>query len=108
MKNTIAICICMAGLFFAACSDKEGEDKVKQIDQSAAIETAIEVNHVDSIHDVITTTYKVWLKDSNTKTIVHHDSIGYLGTHEVTLEQENGEEVNKTVPKDYEIFITVK
>jgi hypothetical protein len=107
MKLYLFIIIAIS--IFAACDTaNESKDKTKEIDKSNALETAIAVTHLDSTRDIITTTYKTWVNNNNTREIQHSDTIASLGFGEVQGTDEQGNEVEKIAQKDYEIFITVK
>jgi hypothetical protein len=98
----------IAGLFaLASCNDKT-KDETDTVDRSGSIETAVSVQHSDSTHDIILTTHKVWVNFSEYKTVVHRDTVPALGI--VTTQAENADGDTKTVkvPKDYQIFITMK
>jgi hypothetical protein len=101
----VFICICF---FSIACSNEENEDKTKEIDKDGALESAIQVTHIDSLHDVVTTTYSVWEKGIQTKQISHSDTIPSLGYELKIGSDDNENELQAKAPKDYEIFITVK
>lgn len=101
----IGIIFCLAGV--ASCTDKK-EDVTDTVNRAGAIETSVSVQHADSTHDVILTTHKVWVNFSEFKTLVHQDTVPALGIENTVAENADGDTKNVKVPKDYEIFITVK
>ena len=90
-----------------SCSDKK-QDETETVNRAGAIETSVSVQHVDSARDVVLTTHKVWVKFAEYKTFVHADTVPTLGMIDTNAENSNGDTQKVTVPKDYEIFITVK
>ena len=105
----------IAGLFgffalcaLASCNDDNKQDQTDTVDRSGSIETAVSVQHSDSTHDIILTTHKIWVNFTEYKTVVHQDTVPALGL--VTTQAENADGDTKTVkvPKDYQIFITMK
>ena len=101
----IGMISCLAGL--ASCTDKK-EDVTDTVNRAGAIETSVTVQHADSTHDVILTTHKVWVNFNEFKTVVHQDTVPALGIENTVAENGDGDTRNVKVPKDYEIFITVK
>lgn len=129
--------LCAVALIFAGC-DSENEDKIKAPEKDGAIETQIQVQHVSAqrdsaytvlpyfagrgtqgdtaIHtckvpyqvDVVVTTHKVWDKNKLVNQFTHTDTVPYLGTTKETGEDNDGNEKQFTVPKNYNLFITVK
>jgi len=108
-RRSVAILIgmitCLAGV--ASCTDKK-EDVTDTVNRAGAIETSVSVQHADSTHDVILTTHKVWVNFNEFKTVVHQDTVPALGIENTVAENADGDTRNVKVPKDYEIFITVK
>jgi hypothetical protein len=92
---------------FTSCGHKE-DTATTTVDHSGSIETAITVEHADSTHDVVLTTHKVWTNGQLSGTIVHRDTIPGLGPFSAEGENGNGGTTTVTLPKDYQIFITVK
>jgi hypothetical protein len=105
MKKPITFLI-LSTLFvlISGCKDNE----VKQISKEGAVETILNVDHLDDTHDIITTTHKIWVKNQLIKTTVHKDTIPALGLTYEAVEKPEGD--MKTVPlkRDYELYITVK
>jgi hypothetical protein len=91
-------------ILIASCDNKE----VKDFSKEGAIETVLAVDHLDTKHDVITTTHNVWIKNQLAKKIVTRDTIPALGITAQTAENGEGETKNVTLAKEYEIYITVK
>lgn len=91
---------------FASCG--QNDDIKNVVDHSGSIETSISVEHADSTHDVVLTTHKVWTNGQVYSTIVHRDTIPGLGPLRTDAANANGDNKTVTVPKDYQIFITMK
>ncbi len=105
----LAILGAAALLFLFSCSnDKQNEDITQTVNKEGSIETAVQVEHLDSLHDVLVTTHKIWAQNQQIKTITYHDTLPALGTEHTLAENAEGETKNVHVKKDYEIFITVK
>lgn len=105
MKKTVTFLVLSFFLTFITGCD---ETEVKQISKEGAIETMMNVDHLDQTHDLIITTHKIWVKNELIKTTIHRDTIPTLGV--TYQEAENSDGATKTVPvkRDYEIYITVK
>jgi hypothetical protein len=84
------------------------EDKVKDISKDGSIETQISVEHLDTLHDILITTHKVWIKNNLHETLISRDTIPFLGTTIVDGDDGNGNIKALWVKKDYELYITVK
>jgi len=91
-------------LAFQACN----EDKVKEVQKNGAIETSIQVDHLNDSLDVMITINKVWVHNVLAKTVVHKDTLPTLGFSNQEAENDNGDTKNVSLRKDYEIYITVK
>jgi hypothetical protein len=98
----------IAGLVgLASCNDKK-EDETDTVNRAGAIETSVTVQHADSARDIVLTTHKIWVNFNEYKTIVHQDTVPALGIVETEGENADGDKKKVKVPKDYEIYITVK
>jgi hypothetical protein len=91
-------------LAFHACN----EDKVKEVQKNGAIETSIQVDHLNDSLDVMITTNKIWAHKVLVKTVIHKDTLPSLGIATEEAENDNGDTKNVSLHKDYEIYITVK
>ena len=109
MKPIVLAILGAAALFFLfSCEDKQNEDITQSVNKSGSIETAVQVEHLDSLHDVLITSHKVWADNHEVKTIFYRDTLPSLGKINTTAENADGDTKNVHVKKDYEIFITVK
>jgi hypothetical protein len=104
----LAILGAAAILFFFSCEEKQNEDITQSVNRNGSVETAVLVEHLDSTHDVLITTHKIWAQNREIKTIVYRDTLPALGIEHATAENADGDTKNVQVKKDYEIFITVK
>lgn len=106
-KDFLKLLIACLSVTLLACNDKK-EDITDSVNRAGSVETAVEVNHLDTKNDILVTTHKVWVKYDVYKTIEYRDTIPSLGEENTTAETDQGDRKNVTVPKDYEIYITVK
>jgi hypothetical protein len=105
MKKPITFFI-LSALFvlIAGCNDNE----VKQFSKEGAVETILNVDHLDDTHDIIVTTHKIWVKNELIKTTVHKDTIPTLGLTYEPVEKSDGNMKTVPIKRDYELYITVK
>jgi hypothetical protein len=89
-----------------SCSEKK-EDITETVNKDGAIETAVAVTHLDSTHDILTTSHKVWVKNGLYRTVEYRDTLPTLGVTTSVVKTDDGERA-ATIPKDYEIYITIK
>ena len=113
MQNTmkpivLAILAAAALLLFFSCDTKQNEDITQSVNKSGSIETAVQVEHIDSLQDVLITTHKIWEHNQLVKTFQYRDTLPGLGTQNTMAENADGDTKNVSVKKEYEIFITVK
>ena len=90
-----------------SCNDDK-QDVTQEVNKAGSIETSVTVQHADSAHDVVLTTHKVWVNNAVYKSILHTDTVPSLGIENTEAENADGDKKKVQVPKDYEIFITVK
>ncbi len=102
----IALLACIS--IFYSCKEKENEDLTPSVNKNGSVETAVTVEHLDSINDVLVTKHTVWFKGSQVKSFEYRDTVPSLGIENTTAENSDGDTKNVQVKKDYEIFITVK
>jgi hypothetical protein len=94
-------------LAFVACKDRN-EDITNTVNKNGSIETAVHITHIDSERDEMITTHKVWVKNNIYKTVEYRDTLPSLGMENIEAENTQGDTKKVSVPKDYEIYITVK
>ncbi len=102
----IALLACI-GIFYS-CKEKENEDLTPAVNKNGSVETAVTVEHLDSINDILVTKHAVWVKGSQLKSFEYRDTVPALGMESTTAENSEGDIKKVEVKKDYEIFITVK
>lgn len=108
MKTTTISKLFIAAIAVVMCScEPENEDIVKSPSKDGSIETEIKINHQEKF-DVLTTTHTVWVKNRAVKTITKVDTLPSLGLTTQVGENSEGEEKTLSVPKNYELYITVK
>ena len=96
--------VSILALFVSSCDNNE----VKNFSKEGAIETVMEVDHLDVKRDIITTTHNIWINNLLARKIVRKDTIPALGMSSQIAENNEGETKNVTLAKEYEIYITVK
>jgi len=99
--------VSLAVILLFGCKSKN-EDVTDNVNKSGSIETAVHIGHIDSLHDELVTTHKVWVKNNVFKTVEYRDTIPSLGNESTVAENSDGDTKNVSVKKDYEIYITVK
>lgn len=106
MKKAL-ILIFMVSIGVWSCKPENNEDLVQAPNRNNSVEMKIEVLHNGGI-DVVKTTKDVWVKNALHHSFVTFDTIPALGDTLATVEDNNGDEKMVRLPKDYEIYITVK
>lgn len=104
MKSLITAIL--AVILLSACAN-QNEDKVQTVDKDGSVEMSVSVKHINNI-DVLKTESNIWYKNNLLKQIVKTDTIPSLGTTKETAENEDGDDTTVSVPKNYQLFITVK
>ncbi len=104
MKKLMFLLLPVLALFLSGCND----DEDKPISKDGAIETVLNVDHLDQKHDILVTTHQVWVKNILIKKIVYRDTIPTLGITSQEAENSAGETKSVQLKKDYELYITVK
>lgn len=104
----IAILGAAALLFLLSCSDKQNKDITSTVNKDGSVETAVQVEHLNSEYDVLVTTHKVWVHNAEFKTVTYRDTLPSLGMMNKEAENEDGDTKNIRVQKEYEIFLTIK
>ena len=94
-------------LAIVACGDRN-EDITDTVNKNGSVETAVHIAHIDSTHDELITTHKMWVKHNVYKTVEYRDTLPSLGIENTEAENEDGNTKKVSVRKDYEIYITVK
>jgi hypothetical protein len=104
----LAILGAAAVLLLFSCDDKKNKDLTQTINKEGSIETAVQVEHLDSTHDVLVTSHKIWAQNREIKTVQYRDTVPSLGMTNTEAENAEGDKKTVRVKKDYEIFITIK
>lgn len=107
MKRLLILSL-FAALLFASCEDNKNDDVVKQPSREGAVATTLSVEHKGT-YDVLTITDTVWIRNAVDKVIITKDTLKPLGSMQVESdEDDDGNTTKVTVPKNYELYITVK
>lgn len=104
----LVILSAMVILLIASCEPEKNEDITQEVNKNGAVETVVEIKHIDSLNDELITTHKIWVKNKLTKELIYRDTIASLGKTSTMAENKDGETKKVTINKEYEIFITVK
>jgi len=108
MKRKLLSLFAVSALL-ASCVSGQNEDIVKSPEKSeASVETKISITHLGDKFDIMKTESKIWNKKQLIKRIVKIDTLPGLGTTSEIAENEDGEDSAIVVPKNYQLFITVK
>lgn len=94
-------------LVIIACK-KKNEDITESVNKNGSVETAVHIEHIDKDHDELVTTHTIWVKQNMYKSVQYRDTLPTLGIENTQAENEDGDTKNVSVPKEYEIYITVK
>ena len=95
------------GLLLASCRSGNNEDVVKQADHEGSVEMAVSIEHHEG-YDLLKSDYKVWVKNQPVKAYTKIDTLPSLGMTTQTAENEEGDEKQVTIPRDYELYFTAK
>jgi hypothetical protein len=107
MKNGIW-CFFLVAAVLSGCTEPTKEDQVKDIDKDGSVELKVEINHLDSLQDVMKTEKTFWIKGQAVKTVTDLDTVPALGDTQERIQNTAGEDSTITIKKNYKIFITVK
>ncbi|OZA65019.1 MAG: hypothetical protein B7X72_08095 [Sphingobacteriia bacterium 39-39-8] len=92
-----------------SCENTEkNEDITNTVNKDGAIESAVKVEQLDSLRDVLITTHSVWKDNAIIKNMEYRDTVPSLGLKRTVAENADGDMKDITVKKEYEIYITVK
>jgi hypothetical protein len=110
MKPIVLAILGAAALFLLiSCENTEkNEDITNTVNKDGAIETAVKVEQLDSLRDVLITTHAVWKDNAIIKNIEYRDTVPSLGMKRTVAENADGDMKDVTIKKEYEIYITVK
>jgi hypothetical protein len=76
-------------------------------DHDGSIETVINVKHFPA-YDLLITTHTVWVNQNAIKSFATTDTIPSLGKTTRIVESEFNAPETKIIPRNYQLFITVK
>jgi hypothetical protein len=100
------ILIAAIAVFLSSC--KPNSDRTKQIEKDGSVEVVLSVKHLDSNHDLIKSEQTTWIHNYPAKKSVWVDTIPSLGDTFEQAEDDDGNDTSVIVPKNYQLFITVK
>lgn len=90
---------------FTACEEEPSE--VDSVDKSGSIEIVLSTKHVGN-KDIATTNRTFWVNGQKVKEDFIIDTLQALPISKEVGEDENGEEKEVKVQKEYQFFITIK
>lgn len=93
---------------FLACDDNTEAADERILDKQGSIEVTLATARLDSTKDVLTTVTTVYAKGQIVRTITRRDTLPSLGETIQEAENDNGDTKTVTVPKEYEVFVTLK
>lgn len=102
MKKVILL---IAMISFVSCN-QTNDDVVSEPNRDGSIEAKLSTTH-NGDYDVLTTEYIVWVKGKADRNFIKIDTLKSLGTTKEQGEDKDGNLQDLTIPKDYEIYITV-
>lgn len=106
MKKLLLMPVTLAAILsLQSCGN---EDETREVNKEGAIESELNVIHLNDSLDVLTTTHTIWVAGNQKKQIVHKDTIPSLGIVNTDAENNEGVSVKVPVKKDYEFYVTVK
>lgn len=92
-------------LWLMSCEEQETE---AVLDKSGSVEIQLSSHRIEGWKDVITRKQIIWVNNSILKETIQRDTVPSLGTTKEWGENEQGEEKEIQVPKEYQFFITIK
>lgn len=111
MKPIVITILGAAALFLLfSCNNHpdSNDDITRTVNKDGSVETAVQVDHLDSTHDILITTHRVWVRGLEVKTVLYRDTLPFLGAMNSQSGNRGSDSSESKVKKDYEIFITVK
>lgn len=108
MKKLILI-NCLLAIFLIGCNG-EDEQVDPQIKRENTIEYSVESKRLPDNKILLETKKIIYSNSSILKTISDFDTLPYIGTENIKIVDDDGEETDKdtTVAKEYDIYFTIK
>lgn len=103
MKEIVALMAVVALMF--SCKN---EDKTKSIEKDGSVEIVLSVTHLNDSYDILTSYQTTWVKNVAVRKAVSIDTLPSLGDTVEDAEDNDGNDTTVVVPKNYQLFITVK
>ncbi len=92
-------------VLIVSCSD---DKPVTELTKEQSIEISFDTKNLSDTAVLLTTKKNIYLRGAMLKSIVTTDTLPFPGMKSETIEDDNGNSKNVTMPKEYEFFITVK
>lgn len=90
-----------------SCKDEKNEDLTSIVNKNGSVETAVTVERLDNLNDVLVTRHTIWFKGGKYNSVMYRDTIPSLNNENADRENNGVSEITP-LRKEYEIFITVK
>jgi hypothetical protein len=104
---SLPLAICFLSLNFA-CGPAEEDPEERTLDKSGSVEVTLATEHLDAQNDVLTTVTTAYAHGDVVRTITRRDTLPSLGTTTQEAENDEGDTQMATIPKEYEVFVTLK
>src|SRR5829696_6610062 len=104
MARSILFFLCLSAGILSCSNSNDNEDLTNTVNKNGSVESSILVSPLVSTRNILTTTHKVWVKDTVYKMIEYRDTVPALGTELTTAENSDGDTKTVAVKKEYEIF----
>lgn len=95
-----------AMFLLSSCNDEE--PKTTELKKDGSIEIVFETAHLGDSLDILKTIKRVYVKNQIVKEFSTVDTLPALGKEIKEAENDAGEVQKVVVPKDYELFVTIK
>jgi hypothetical protein len=108
MKATrVLTSILSLGLFFS-CQQEGKEDLATEVDKKGSVEVIMSSDFLDEQHDIVSIKHKVWKDGAVVSEKITLDTVPTLGLQDMYLEDIEGNETEKKMPKNYDFFVTIQ
>lgn len=107
-KLAMLVLMLLALAVLAVSCNPPSEDEVSTVDKSGSVEVEFSTKHIDEKTDVLTSKRTIWKNGNIVKVLTTNDTVPSLGVTKEVGENEEGEEKEISVKRDYEFFVTIK
>ena len=107
IKTILPVIIFLTAFIFTSCQE-EKHPPTSVLNKDGSVEIVFETMHLGDTLDVLKTIKRVYVQNQVVKEFINSDTLPSLGTVAKQAENEAGDVQNILVPKDYELFVTIK